>query len=242
MGFPRQEYCSGLPFPPPDCKEIFEYISLALFLSHTHTHTHIHTELYWDKFIYCKICLFEMFDSLVLRIVTGVKSSSLSNFEHFHHLEKESLSPELPWQLSGRDSTYQHRRRSFDPWVGKIPCRRKSAGKESACNAGDLGSIPGLEWSPGEGNGYPLQYSCWENPTNCIVHGMAKSWTWLSDFHFPVSFPGKSHRLRSLAGCSPSSDQRAGCGLATKQQQTPPPLTAIPLPCSWPPLVYFLSL
>ena len=39
-----------------------------------------------------------------------------------------------------------------------------SAGKESACNAGDLGSIHGLERSPGEGNGNPLQYSCLENP------------------------------------------------------------------------------
>ena len=39
-----------------------------------------------------------------------------------------------------------------------------SAGKESACNAGDLGSIPGLGRSPGEGNGYPLQYSGLENP------------------------------------------------------------------------------
>ena len=39
-----------------------------------------------------------------------------------------------------------------------------SAGKESACNARDLGSIPGLGRSPGEGNGYPLQYSCLENP------------------------------------------------------------------------------
>ena len=39
-----------------------------------------------------------------------------------------------------------------------------SAGKEPTCNAGDLGSISGLERSPGEGNGYPLQYSCLENP------------------------------------------------------------------------------
>ena len=38
------------------------------------------------------------------------------------------------------------------------------AGKESACNAGDLGSIPGSGRSPGEGNGNPLQYSCLENP------------------------------------------------------------------------------
>ena len=45
-----------------------------------------------------------------------------------------------------------------------------SVGKESACNAGDLGSIPELGRSPGEGKGYPLQYSGLENSMNCIVH------------------------------------------------------------------------
>ena len=57
-----------------------------------------------------------------------------------------------------------------------------SVGKESACNAGDLGLIPGLGRSPGEGNGNPLQYSCLENPMDrgawqVIVHGVAKSRT-----------------------------------------------------------------
>ena len=51
-----------------------------------------------------------------------------------------------------------------------------SAGKESSCNVGDLGSIPGLERSPGEGKGYPLQYSGLENSMDCIVHGAIKSW------------------------------------------------------------------
>ena len=50
-----------------------------------------------------------------------------------------------------------------------------SAGKESACNVGDLGSIPGLARSPGEGNGYPLQYPGLENPMDCTVHGVANS-------------------------------------------------------------------
>ena len=59
-----------------------------------------------------------------------------------------------------------------------------SAGKESTCNAGDLGSIPGLERSPGEGKGCPLQYSDLENSMDCIVHGVAKSWTQLSELHF----------------------------------------------------------
>ena len=57
-----------------------------------------------------------------------------------------------------------------------------SVGKEFACNAGDPGSIPGLERSPGEGKSYPLQYSGLENSIDCIVHGVAKSQTRLSDF------------------------------------------------------------
>ena len=59
-----------------------------------------------------------------------------------------------------------------------------SAGKESACNSGDLDSIPGLGRSPGEGKGYPLQYPGLENSMHCTVHGFAKSRTRLSDFHF----------------------------------------------------------
>ena len=52
-----------------------------------------------------------------------------------------------------------------------------SSGKESACNAGDLGSIPGLGIFPREGKGHPLQYSGLENSMDCIVHGVAKSLT-----------------------------------------------------------------
>jgi len=59
-------------------------------------------------------------------------------------------------------------------------------GKESACNSGDLGSIPGSRIFPGEGNGYPLQYSCLENPMDrgawqATVHGAAESWALRSD-------------------------------------------------------------
>ena len=57
------------------------------------------------------------------------------------------------------------------------------AGKESAHNMGDLGSIPGLGRSPGEGNGYPLPYSGLKNSMDCIVHGVTKSQTRLRDFH-----------------------------------------------------------
>ena len=53
-----------------------------------------------------------------------------------------------------------------------FPCG--SAGKESACSVGDLGLIPGLGRSPGEGTGYPLQYSGLENSMDCIVHGVGR--------------------------------------------------------------------
>ena len=84
----------------------------------------------------------------------------------------------------------QCRRARLDSWVGKIPWRRDrlptsvfsgfpcgSAGKEFACSAGDLGSIPRLGRPPGEGNSYPLQYSSLENSMDYIVHGVAKSCT-----------------------------------------------------------------
>ena len=59
-----------------------------------------------------------------------------------------------------------------------------SDSKESACNARDLGLIPGSGRSPEEGKGYPVQYSGLENSVDCIVHGVTKSQTQLSDFHF----------------------------------------------------------
>ena len=99
----------------------------------------------------------------------------------------------FPGGVNGKESTCQcrrHKRHEFDPWVGKIPCRREwlatpvflgfpggSAGKESACNAGDLGSILGLGRSPAEGKGNPLQYSGLENSMDCVVHEVAESQT-----------------------------------------------------------------
>ena len=58
---------------------------------------------------------------------------------------------------------------------GKRGFPDSSVGKESACNVGDLGWIPGLGRSPGGGNSYPLQYSGPENSMDCIVHGVEES-------------------------------------------------------------------
>ena len=93
----------------------------------------------------------------------------------------------------------QHRRPQFDSWVRKIRWRRDrlptpvflgfpcgSAGKESTCHGGDLGSIPELGKSSGEGKGYSPKYSGLENSMDCIVHGGHKSQTRLATFtnHF----------------------------------------------------------
>ena len=89
----------------------------------------------------------------------------------------------------------QCRRLRFNSWVGKIPWRRYklrtpvflgfpccSAGKEFACNLGDLGSIPGLERFPWRREGLPTPvFWAWRIPWT--VHGVAKSQTWLSNFH-----------------------------------------------------------
>ena len=74
-----------------------------------------------------------------------------------------------------------------------------SAGQESACNAGDLGSISRLGKSPREGKGYPLQYSGLENS---IVHGVSKSWTQLNDFHITSDPPVSALTGSSLGACS----------------------------------------
>ena len=70
-----------------------------------------------------------------------------------------------------------------------------SVGKESTCNAGDPGSIPGSGRSTGEGKGYPLQYSGLENSMDHIIRGVTKSRTGLSDFHFTSTSNGESREL-----------------------------------------------
>jgi len=82
---------------------------------------------------------------------------------------------ETPVQFLGQESDRLRRDRLPTPVFLGFLCG--SAGKESACNAGDLGLTPGLGRSPGEGKDYPLQYSGLQNSMDCIVHGVAKSLT-----------------------------------------------------------------
>ena len=114
---------------------------------------------------------------------------------------------------AGKRIHLQCRRPQFDSWVRKISWRRdrlstsvflgfpgSSARKESACNEGDLGSIPGLEDPLKKGTGYLLQNTGLKNSIDCIVHGVAKSWTRLSDW------------TNWFLSCrSQASDQRSAC-------------------------------
>ena len=79
---------------------------------------------------------------------------------------------ETPAWFLGREDSWRRARLPTPVFLG-FPS--DSAGKESTCNAGDLGLIPGLGRSPGEGKGHPLQYSGLENSIDSIVHRVAKS-------------------------------------------------------------------
>ena len=124
--------------------------------THTHTHTHTHTPLH----------------------------TSTTNPVSFPFHTPGAIGPALQW---GEKNFKFNLRLAYiegfpDSSVGLgFPCG--SAGKESTCNVGDLDLIPELGRSPEEGKGYPLQYSDQENSMDCIVHGVAKSQTQLSDFH-----------------------------------------------------------
>ena len=113
------------------------------------------------------------------------------------------------------------------PQIMGFPCG--SAGKESAYNVGDLGSIPGLGGSPGEGKGYPLQYSGLENSMDCTVHGVPKSQIQLSDFHSPQTtqifisslFTLRLHTILTFVNICKISQQIVSNGLGRDQNFTP---------------------
>ena len=105
-----------------------------------------------------------------------------------------SAMQETPVRFLGQEDPWRRDRLSTPVFLGFL---YGSAGKESACNVGDLGLIPGLGRSPGEGKGYPLQYSGLENSMDCIIHGVTKGCTQLSNFHTQWS---------CLLSLSPSKD------------------------------------
>ena len=119
----------------------------------------------------------------ILQARLQLNSMWTKNFQMFKlDLEKaEEPDIKLPTSVGSSKKQESSRKNIYFCFIGSP---HSSIGKESAYNVEDLGSIPGLGWCPGEGRGYPLQYSGLENSMDCIVHGVSRSWTQLSDFHF----------------------------------------------------------
>ena len=105
---------------------------------------------------------------------------------------------ETPVPLLSQEDLLERDRLPTPVFLG-FPCG--SAGKESTCDVGDLGLIPGLGISAGESKGYPLQSSGLENSMDCIVLGVTESQTRLSYFHCHQQDKGSPHILVSSSGC-----------------------------------------
>ena len=158
MGFPRQEHWGGLPFPSPGD------------LPDPGWNLHL---LHWQA------------DSLPLSHLGSPLSRyrrALNPETHqINHFSSHYLNPPSPCCCHDSKSMLVDQPTFVIHF--SIPRASLLAQRlESACNAGDLGSIPGSGRSPGEGNGNPPQYSCLESPMGrgtwwAIVHGVAKSWT-----------------------------------------------------------------
>ena len=132
----------------------------------------------WLSFLYVYIHIFVFFSMWSKHL----KAPKLTDFFAYHlsppihllyYFHNYTAMPVLHFRLL----TALHHSRGFPGG---------SDGKESACNVGHWGSVPGLGRSPGEGNSNPLQYSCLENPMDrgawrATIHGVAKGWTQLSD-------------------------------------------------------------
>ena len=148
-----------------------------------------------------RLFLFSLFSPLWRgrsQVFVSDKTRLESQFFHSLMCDLDPTVTQFPGSSVGKESTCNAGDFSSISWIRKIPWRRDrlptpgflgfpggSAGKESACNVGDLDSIPELGRYPGQGKGYlPTPVSGLENSMDCIVHGAAKSWTWLSDFHF----------------------------------------------------------
>ena len=129
-------------------------------------------------------------------VILATGSRENIRFKEAASLKEKITFQQLQWQKQGQQKTdylisppwpvvpcLESWLFSLDWFISlSLPCG--SAGKESTRIAGDLGSIPRLGRSPGEGKGYPLQYSGLENSMDSIVCGVTKSQTLLSDFHF----------------------------------------------------------
>ena len=149
---------------------------------YTHVYQYIYVNTYTQR-VGRMVLIWCLPQKFLMRLVCPHDRGSCSKIQHFrqpHLIGLQTLSglfiPHLHFLLSWKKIYIYN--------IQWLP--GSSDSKESACNAGDLGSIPGSGRSPGEAHGNPLQYSFLENSVDrgacqATVHGVAKSWTWLSN-------------------------------------------------------------
>ena len=139
--------------------------------------------VFWGSYLYFLLIRYYLKGHLWVGLLywTGQAQNISSLSLYSPHAWLIVFQPPCEAQCAGSNVTTSHPSPTLE---SGFPCG--SSGQESACNAGDLDSIPGFERSPGEGKAYPLQYSGLENSMDCLVHGVAKSQTQLSDFHFQL--------------------------------------------------------
>ena len=168
MGFPRQEYWSGLPFPFPLSKGFKIWLHIRISWEVLEENRYVNTQI-------CK-CVYTTYVHTSL----GPTTNQLNQSHWWWFWQETSATvqdPQRYWCLG---------QAGVLPECVVIDFPGGSDGKESACDAGDSGSIPGSGRSPGEGNDYQLQFSCLENSTDrgtwwSTVHGVSESWTWVSN-------------------------------------------------------------
>ena len=121
----------------------------------------------------------------IVRNKNGVLSLALQILEFYIRLQSPLMTLLIIQIIQSMSSTSLDDAELFIRSIsGFVGFPGGSDGKESACNAGDLGSNPRSGRSPGGGNSYPLQYSGLKNSMDSIVHGVTKSRTQLINFHF----------------------------------------------------------
>ena len=153
----------------------------------------------FQYFFLFKVSLFTL--PLAFSIAYVTKYISHKSDTYHHHQDSQHLEVHLQFKMKflHKHITIMGHNQDLLRQTSLVAQQGKeSTGKESSCNVGDLGSIPGLGRSPGEGKGYPLQYSCLENSMDCVVHGVAKSRTQVSKSHF--HFPKTELRLSFSLG------------------------------------------
>ena len=162
LGFSRQEHWSGLPFPSPMHESEKWKWSRSVMSNSSRPHGLQPTRL---------LCPWDFPDQIL-----EWGAIAFSNYLHYAKWNKPVARRQTRHNSTHRRYLLQSQMQSRSGF----PCGW--AGNESARNAGDLGSIPWLGRSLGEGKGYPLQCSVLENSTDCIIHGVTKSVVteWLS--------------------------------------------------------------